>query len=30
MADYYDLLGTARDADPDTLKRAYQIGRAHV
>ena len=24
MADYYDLLGTARDADPDTLKRAYR------
>ena len=24
MADYYDLLGVARDADPDTLKRAYR------
>ena len=24
MADYYDLLGTARDADADTLKRAYR------
>jgi molecular chaperone DnaJ len=24
MADYYDLLGVARDADADTLKRAYR------
>jgi molecular chaperone DnaJ len=24
MADYYDLLGVSRDADPDTLKRAYR------
>ena len=24
MADYYDLLGVARDADPDTLKRSYR------
>jgi len=24
MADYYDLLGVGRDADPDTLKRAYR------
>jgi molecular chaperone DnaJ len=24
MADYYDLLGVARDADPDSLKRAYR------
>ena len=24
MADYYDLLGVSRDADADTLKRAYR------
>ena len=24
MADYYDLLNVSRDADPDTLKRAYR------
>ena len=24
MADYYDLLGVGRDADADTLKRAYR------
>ncbi len=24
MADYYDLLGVSRDADPDTLKRSYR------
>ena len=24
MADYYDLLGVSRDADPETLKRAYR------
>jgi len=24
MADYYELLGVRRDADPDTLKRAYR------
>ena len=24
MADYYDLLGVNRDADPETLKRAYR------
>ena len=24
MADYYDLLGVSRDADPDSLKRAYR------
>jgi molecular chaperone DnaJ len=24
MADFYDLLGVARDADPETLKRAYR------
>ena len=24
MADYYDLLGVARDSDADTLKRAYR------
>ncbi len=24
MADFYDLLGVSRDADPDTLKRAYR------
>ena len=24
MADYYDLLGVSRDADNDTLKRAYR------
>ena len=24
MADYYDLLGDSRDADSDTLKRAYR------
>ena len=24
MADYYDLLGVNRDADSDTLKRAYR------
>ena len=24
MADYYDLLGVARDADADSLKRAYR------
>ena len=24
MADYYDLLGVSRDADADSLKRAYR------
>jgi len=24
MADYYDLLGVSRDADPETLKRSYR------
>ena len=24
MADFYELLGVARDADADTLKRAYR------
>ena len=24
MADYYDLLGVSKDADGDTLKRAYR------
>ena len=24
MADFYELLGVGRDADPDTLKRAYR------
>ena len=24
MADFYDLLGVSRDADADTLKRAYR------
>ena len=24
MADFYDLLGVSRDADGDTLKRAYR------
>ena len=24
MADFYELLGVSRDADADTLKRAYE------
>jgi len=24
MADFYELLGVSRDADADTLKRAYR------
>ena len=28
--DYYEVLGVDKSADDATLKKAYQIGRAHV